>query len=86
MHQTYTDYDELKASNDGLKKQVKALSDRLRRMPTRKSTKAKLGFKQKSKNQAVQTDTHESSSQISTIKNLKLNSASTAIKKRRLQA
>ena len=78
--------DKLEAANERLKKENKALYDRLRNMPARKPAKAKLGFKPKFKNQAVQTDTHESSSQISAIKNLKLNSASTVIKKRRLQA
>ena len=47
VRETSTDFQQLIASNDSLKKQVKALQNRLRRMPARKSTKAKLGFKQK---------------------------------------
>ena len=78
--------DKLEVANERLKKENKALYDRLRNMPARKPAKAKLGFKPKFKNQAVQTDMHKSLSQISAIKNLTLKSASTAIKKRRLQA
>ena len=58
VHKTFKDYDELKTSIDSLKKQNKALYDRLRRMPARKSTKAKLGFKQKTDKSTVQIDTN----------------------------
>ena len=67
VRQTFTDYDELVASNNSLKKQNKALYDRLRRMPAKKSTKAKLGFKQKTEKSTVQIDTSSSSSQITAI-------------------
>ena len=52
------DFQQLEAANDSLKKQNKALYDRLRRMPARKSTKAKLGFKQKTDKSTVQIDTN----------------------------
>ena len=67
VRETYTDYDELVASNNSLRKQNKALYDRLRRMPAKKSTKAKLGFKQKTEKSTVQIDTSSSSSQITAI-------------------
>ena len=52
------DFQQLEAANDSLKKQNKALYDRLRRMPAKKSTKAKLGFKQKADKSTVQIDTN----------------------------
>ena len=42
---TSTDFQQQKATIDSLRKQNKALYDRLRRMPARNPTKAKLGFK-----------------------------------------
>ena len=56
VRETSTDFQQLEASNDSLKKQVKALQNRLRRMPAKKSTKAKLGFKQKTEKSTVQID------------------------------
>ena len=58
VRETSTDFQQLEASNDSLKKQVKALQNRLRRMPAKKSTKAKLGFKQKTEKSTVQIDTN----------------------------
>ena len=60
MRKTFKDYDELLISIDSLRKQNKALYDRLRRMPAKKSTKAKLGFKQKTEKSTVQIDTSSS--------------------------
>ena len=61
------DFQQLEAANDSLKKQNKALYDCLRRMPARKSTKAKLGFKQKDPKSTVLIDTSSSYSQITAI-------------------
>ena len=58
VRESSKDFQQLEAANDSLKKQNKALYDRLRRMPARKSTKAKLGFKQKTDKSTVQIDTH----------------------------
>ena len=58
VRETSTDFQQLEASNDSLKKQVKALQNRLRRMPAKKSTKAKLGFKQRTEKSTVQIDTN----------------------------
>ena len=58
VRETSTDFQELVASNDSLRKQVKALQNRLRRMPAKRSTKAKLGFKQKADKSTVQIGTN----------------------------
>ena len=58
VRETSTDFQQLVASNDSLRKQVKALQNRLRRMPAKRSTKAKLGFKQKADKSTVQIDTN----------------------------
>ena len=58
VRETSTDFQQLVASNDSLRKQVKALQNRLRRMPAKRSTKAKLGFKQKTDKLTVQIDTN----------------------------
>ena len=60
VRETSTDFQQLVASNDSLKKQVKALQNRLRRVPARRSTKAKLGFKQKDPKSTPQTGTRPS--------------------------
>ena len=60
VRETSTDFQQLVASNNSLKKQVKALQNRLRRMPARKPTKAKLGFKQKDSKSTVLIDTSSS--------------------------
>ena len=60
MRKTFKDYDELLTSIDSLRKQNKALYDRLRMMPAKKSIKAKLGFKQKTEKSTVQIDTSSS--------------------------
>ena len=57
VRETSTDFQQLVASNDSLKKQVKALQNRLRRIPARNSTKAKLGFKQKGAKSTVKSAT-----------------------------
>ena len=58
VRETSTDFQQLVASNDSLRKQVKALQNRLRRMPAKRSTKAKLGFKQKADKSTVQIGTN----------------------------
>ena len=60
VRETSTDFQQLVASNDSLRKQNKALYDRLRRAPARRSTKAKLGFKQKDPKSTPQTGTRPS--------------------------
>ena len=60
VRETSTDFQQLVASNDSLRKQVKALQNRLRRAPARRSTKAKLGFKQKDPKSTPQTGTRPS--------------------------
>ena len=57
VRESSKDFQQLEAANDSLKKQNKALYDRLRRMPARKSTKAKLGFKQKGQKSTLLIDT-----------------------------
>ena len=74
VRETSTDFQQLEASNDSLKKQVKALQNRLRRMPAKKSTKAKLGFKQRTEKSTVQIDTNSNKSQTVAIKKSKLKS------------
>ena len=74
VHETSTDFQELEASNDSLKKQVKALKNRLRRAPARKPTKAKLGFKQKDPKSAPQTGPRPSQGQTAAIKKSTLKS------------
>ena len=55
VRETSTDFQQLVASNDSLKKQVKALQNRLRRMPARKPTKAKLGKRGKAEGEQQPT-------------------------------
>ena len=74
VRETSTDFQELEASNDSLKKQVKALQNRLRRAPARKPTKAKLGFKQKDPKSAPQTGPRPSQGQTAAIKKSTLKS------------
>ena len=74
VRETSTDFQQLEATNDSLKKQVKALQNRLRRAPARKPTKAKLGFKQKDPKSAPQTGPRPSQGQTAAIKKSKLKS------------
>ena len=71
---TSTDFQELEASNASLRKENKALQNRLRRAAARRPTKAKLGFKQKTDKSTVQIDTNSNKSQTVAIKKSKLKS------------
>ena len=71
---TSTDFQHLEATIASLRKEKKALRDRLRRAPARRPTKAKLGFKQKTEKSAPQTGPRPSQGQTAAIKKSKLKS------------
>ena len=74
VRETSTDFQELEATIASLRKEKKALYDRLRRAPARRPTKAKLGFKQKDPKSAPQTGPRPSQGQTAAIKKSKLKS------------
>ena len=67
----------LEANNERLKKENKALYDRLRKKPARKPTKTTLGFKQKAKIHALKKGMILESSQMTVIKRSALKSNQT---------
>ena len=69
-----TDFQELEAENASLRKEKKALRERLRRAAARRPTKAKLGFKQKDPKSAPQTGPRPSQGQTAAIKKSTLKS------------
>ena len=74
VRETSTDFQELEAENASLRKEKKALCERLRRAAARRPTKAKLGFKQKDPKSGPQTGPRPSQGQTAAIKKSTLKS------------